>query len=93
MTDEIIRIAARGDGVTSSGRHGIRSLAGREQERFNLIGLGAELGSQAQLRMLIVHLQAHEQVEIARGDALGRRRTNDLLQLLQGVEAESLHAM
>ena len=43
--------------------------------------------------MLIVHLQADEQVEIGCSHAVSGRRTQDLLQLLERIEAEGLHAM
>ena len=43
--------------------------------------------------MLGADPQADQQVEVGRRDAVGRRRADDLLQLLERVEAEGLHAM
>ena len=43
--------------------------------------------------MAVVDANAHQQVEIARSDARGAGRANDLLQLLDRIEAEGLHAM
>ena len=71
----------------------VRRLAGSEQERAYVLGLGAELGAEAELRMLIVHLQADEQVKIGRRNAVSRGRADDLVQFLDRVEAEGLHAM
>ena len=68
-------------------------LAGGHQQRLHLARLGAELGGEAELGMLRADADPDQQVEVARGDAVGRRRADDLLQLLERIEAEGLHAM
>ena len=60
---------------------------------LHLARLGAELGRQAELGMLGADADADQQVEVGRGDAVLRRRADDLVQLLERVEAEGLHAM
>ena len=56
-------------------------------------GSAPNLDAEAELGMLGADAQADEQVEIGRGNAVRRGRANDLLQLLDRVEAEGLHAM
>ena len=68
-------------------------LAGGEQQRLHLVRLGAELGGEAELGMLRADPQADEQVEVGRGDAVGRGGADDLLQLVERVEAEGAHAV
>ena len=68
-------------------------LAGGEQQRLHVARVGAELGGKAELRMVRADADAHQQVEIARGNAVGRGRADDLVQLFERVEAEGLHAM
>ena len=60
---------------------------------LHLARLGAELGGEAELGMLRADPQADQQVEIGRRDAVRRGRADDLLQLLERIEAEGLHAM
>ncbi len=60
---------------------------------FTSSACGAELRAEAQLGVLVVDLKTNEQVQIARRNAVLRRRADDLLQLLDRVEAEGLHAM
>ena len=55
--------------------------------------LGAELGGEAELRMIRADAQADQQVEVGRGDAVGRGRADDLVELLERIEAEGAHAM
>ena len=55
--------------------------------------VGAELGREAELRMLRADADAHQQVEIGRGDAVARGCADDLVELFERIEAEGLHAM
>ena len=71
----------------------VRRLAGGHQQRLHLARLGAELGGEAELGMVRADADADEQVEVARGDAVARGRADDLLQLLDRVEAEGAHAV
>ena len=56
-------------------------------------GSAPNLDGEAELGMFRADADADEQVEVGRGDAVGRGRADDLLQLLDRVEAEGLHAM
>ena len=71
----------------------IGRLASGEQQRLHFRCGGTEFCAQAELGMAVVDANAHQQVEIARSDARGAGRANDLLQLLDRIEAEGLHAM
>ena len=68
-------------------------LASGEEQGPHLIGPSAELGAKAELRMLVVDLQADEQIEIGCSNAVLRRRVDNLFQLLERIEAERLHAV
>ena len=68
-------------------------LAGGEQQRLHLVRLGAELGGKAELGMIRADADAHQEVEIARRNAVRAGRADDLLQLFERVEAEGLHTM
>ncbi len=67
----------------------VGGLPRRHQQFGDLVGLGAELGGEAELRMVRRDAQAHEQVQILR--AFGR--ADDLFELVERVERESAHAM
>ena len=47
-------------------------LAGGQQQRLHLVRLGAELRGEAELGMLRADADADEQVEVGRGNAVGR---------------------
>ena len=54
--------------------------------------LRAELGGEAELGCRS-YADADQQVQVGRSDAVGRGRADDLVQLLERIEAEGLHAM
>ena len=62
-------------------------------KRADFARVGAELRRQAELGMVRADADADEQVEVGRGDAVGRGRADDLVELLERVEAEGPHAM
>src|SRR3546814_6638068 len=64
-------------------------LARRHQQVGDLFGFGAELGGEAELRMVGRDAQAYQQVQV-----LGARgRADDLLELVHRVEREGPHAV
>jgi len=69
-------------------------LAGRLQQ-FGRIGeVATELGGEAELGIFRRDAQAHEQAQVVCAGAVGMRgRLDDLLQFLDRVEAEGLHAV
>ena len=71
----------------------VGGLAGGHQQRLHVARVGAELGGEAELRMIGADADADEEVEVGRCDAVSRGRANDLLELLDRVEAEGPHAM
>lgn len=71
----------------------VGGLAGSEQQGGYVARVGAELRGKAELRMVRADPDAHEQVEVARRNAVLRGCADDLVQLVDGVEAERLHAM
>ncbi len=101
--DDGVANAAHGFGVGGRGHRlaadmeadaeGVGGLAGGEQERLHVGGIGAELGGEAELRMFRADADADDQVEVGRGNAVARRRADDLVQLIHRVEAEGADAV
>ncbi len=71
----------------------VGGLAGGDQQAADVARVGAELGGEAELRMIRAHADTYKKVEVRGRNAILRRRADDLLKLLDGVEAEGLHAM
>src|SRR3546814_13941148 len=67
----------------------IGGLARRHQQFGDLVGLGAELRGEAELRMIGRHAKPDQQVQILR--AFGR--ADDLFELVERVEREGAYAM
>ena len=58
------------------------------QQRLHLARLGAELRGEAVLGVIRADADADEQVEVGRGHAVGRGGADDLVELLDRIEAE-----
>src|SRR3546814_6208527 len=67
----------------------IGGLARRHQQFGDLVGLGAELRGEAELRMIGRHAKPDQQVQILR--AFGR--ADDLFELVERVEREGAYAL